>query len=118
MRLRLCSLWKRSSEVSLPFFEFHGAFFIVVDRAILTLGAAERNHLFDDLWQSIRLGADGPRAGNATERPHTALQSLCFFSRQELRGIVDDHNGAVSQNDFAFPREIERHNRNLFHVNV
>src|ERR1700674_4874894 len=107
MRLRSCYLRKETSEVSLPFFDFHGAFFIVVDRAILALRAAERNHLFDDLRQSIRLGADGSRAGNATEGPHAALQFLCFFSRQELRGVIDDHDGAVSQNNFAFPREIE-----------
>src|SRR6266446_10297336 len=114
MHLRVRFLRKRSSEVSLPFFEFHGAFFIVVNSAILALGAAERNHLSNDLWQSVRLGADGTRAGNATERPHSALRCLRYFSRQELRGIVDDHDGAVSQNDFAFPRKIERHNWNLF----
>src|SRR5438445_12076159 len=106
MHLRVRFLRKRSSEVSLPFFEFHGTFFIVVNRAILALGAAERNHLFNDLWQSVRLGADGSRAVNATERPHAALQCLRFFSRQALRAIADDLNVAVSKNDFAFPRQI------------
>src|SRR2546427_7000612 len=101
MHLRVRFLRKRSSEVSLPFFEFHGAFFIVVNRAILALGAAERNHLFNDLWQSVRLGADGSRAGNATERPHAALQCLRFFSRQELDRKSTRLNSSHSQISYA-----------------
>src|SRR6267378_6748452 len=118
MRLRSYSLRKRSSEISLTLLEFHGAFFIVVDGTVFPLRTPEGKHLFDNFRQRIGLGADRSRARNTSEGPHTALQSLCFFSRAELRRVVDYHDGAVSQDNFTLPRKIERHDRNLFHVDV
>src|SRR5260370_24455371 len=109
---------KRASEISLAFLEFHRAFFVVVDGPVFTFGPAERNHFFDDLRQRVGIGTDGWRAGNASEGAHAALEALRFLSPQELRGMVDDHNGTVAKNHIAFLRKIERHDGNLFHVDV
>src|SRR5260370_6525666 len=107
---------KSSSEISLAFLEFHGAFFVVVDGPVFTFGPAERNHFFDDLRQRVGIGTDGSRAGNASEGTHAALEALRFLSRQELPGMVDHLNGSVGKTHIAFLRKVERPGGSLFHV--
>src|SRR5260370_30455978 len=75
-----CPSRKKSSKVSLPLFELHGPFFIVVDGAVFAFRAAERKHFLDDLRHGVGIGADRSPAGNTSERPPPALQPLPFFS--------------------------------------
>jgi hypothetical protein len=59
-----------SLEVALPLLHFHRTFFVVIDRAVLALAAAERNEFLDDLRQRVRFAADGAGAGRAAEGAH------------------------------------------------
>ncbi len=54
-------------EVTFALLDFHGTFLIVIDDAVLALGAAHQLHFIDDLFNRVRLGIDGPGAGAAAE---------------------------------------------------
>src|SRR5277367_191411 len=59
-------------EIALALFDFHGAFLVVIDDAVLTLASPEADQLFDDLGQRIGVGADGAGTRAASERAHAA----------------------------------------------
>src|SRR5664279_4038459 len=59
-------------EIALALLDFHGAFLVVIDDAVLAFAAAELNHLLDDFGQRVGLGTDGPGAIGAAQRAHAA----------------------------------------------
>jgi len=59
-----------------------------------------------------------PVQGTHPRDPHPALHPLRFFSRQELRGMIDHHDRPIAKNHIAFARKIEAHDRDLLHLNV
>src|SRR5882762_5840674 len=112
-----CSRW-RSSEVALALFDLHRAFFVVVDHAVFALRAAERNHLLDNFWNRLRLGSYRPGERTAAERPHAAHDPLFSLAFQYDRVVVDHDDRAVADHDIVLLREIERHDRNFFEMDV
>src|SRR2546429_1057847 len=57
--------------------------------ALPIFGPSEGDHLFNNLWNGIRLGANRACARNAPERAHAALDPLNFFARQKFVARVD-----------------------------
>ena len=117
-RASLVGCWSGSSEITLALLQFHRAFFIVIDGAIFALGTAEGNHLLDNLGERVGLGANRAGARHAAQRPHAADHALRFFARQQLGFIGDDDNGAIANDDVMFAGEIQRHDGNIFQVDV
>src|SRR5277367_5506845 len=70
-------------EITLALLDFHGAFLVVIDHAILALAAAEANQLFDDFWQRVGVGTDCAGAGAASEGAHAAADQLGLFAGEE-----------------------------------
>src|SRR5947208_6250654 len=70
-------------EVTLAFFEFHGAVLIVVDDAELALRVLRYHELLDDLLHGVGVGLDRASARRAAERTHPALDHLRLLARQE-----------------------------------
>src|SRR5882762_5853674 len=112
-----CSRW-RSSEVALALFDLHRAFFVVVDHAVFTLRAAERNHLLNNFGNRVRFGANRTRARNAAERPHAADDPLLLLAFEDDRVVVDHDDRAVADHDIMLLREIERYDGNFLEVDV
>src|SRR5215469_18212358 len=90
----------------------------MVNRAVLSLGASERDHLFNDLWNGIRRGANRARARNAAERPHPAFDSLRLFAGKKLARRVNQHDRAVPHNGLALTSVVKRNDRNVFRMDV
>src|SRR5687768_16229114 len=106
-------------EVSLTLLQLHRAVLIVIDDAQLALGLPSGNQLLDDLRNGIGIGPDGAGARRAAERSHAALDDLRLLAghRDDKRLFLDDQRVAPDD-DLAFLREIERHDGDLFHVDV
>src|SRR5258708_22520883 len=58
-------------EVALALFDFHGAFAVVIDDAILALGVADSHQLGDDFRHRVGCRAYRAAALLASQRPHT-----------------------------------------------
>src|SRR5882762_4630696 len=109
---------QKALEVALALLDFHRAFLVVIDRAIFTLGPAERNHLLDDFGNAIGIRPDRSRARYATERPHAALDGLNLFSWAKLIVRINQNDRAVAHDRLAFFCKIKRHNRDILDVDV
>ena len=94
----------QTSEIALPFFQFHRAFFIVIDGAVFAFRAAERNHLLDNFGKGIGFGADRAGARHATQGAHPALHQFRFFAGQEFLFGVNQHERAVRGPRFRVAR--------------
>src|SRR2546429_1193157 len=86
--------------------------------ALPIFGPSEGDHLFNNLRNGIRLGANRACARNAPERAHAALDPLNFFARQKFVARVDQHDRAVAHDRLAFARVIKRNDGDLFRVDV
>src|SRR5215472_10072005 len=101
-RMRIRRLRRWPSEISLAFLELHGAFFVVIDHAVLSLGPAETHHLFNDRGHRVRVRLDGAGARYAAQRAHAAFDFLRALSRQKPHAVLSQEDGIASPHGFAF----------------
>ena len=109
---------RRHLEIALPLLDFHGAFLVVVDDAVFALGAAELDHLLDDLGDRVGLGADGAGAGSAAERAHAAHDHLRLLAGQQRDVVLDRDQRLAADHHRARLGEVQRHDRDVLQVDV
>ena len=91
----------------------------MIDDTSLALGLAREQHLLDDRRKRIRGALDGARERIAAERPeayHSQLGLLAGLERHSRVVYHDEHVAAA--NDRALPGVVQRHDRNVFTVDV
>src|SRR5258705_6735122 len=93
-------------EIALALLDLHRSFLVVIDRAVFTLGSAERDHLLDNIGNGIGIRPDRSRARHTTERPHAALDGLNLLSGAKLIVWINQNDCAVAHDRPALLRKI------------
>src|SRR4051794_38593747 len=101
------------SEIALALFDFHRSFLIVIDDAVLALGAPYQFHLVDDLFDRVRFGPDGAGAGAAPERAHPAHDHLRPLAGMSDEILLDRNQRTAPHHHFPRFGIVERHDGDI-----
>src|SRR5690349_180531 len=111
--------WRSNLEITFLLFLFHRRRAVVVDHAALTFGAGGEQHLLNDLRQRRRFTLDGAGERIAAERTKAHRLHFRTFAILQRHALVVHHDQrAVTTHDRAWRGEVQRHNGNLFEVDV
>src|SRR5471030_2823057 len=110
-------------EITLTFLFFHRACAIVIDDPALAFGSSRQEHFLNDVGQAGGLGLDRARQRVVAKCAETDFlfddALLVLITEVIEEAIVVDHDpGAIHLDDIAFGREVQRHDRDTFQVDV
>src|SRR5262245_62724183 len=89
---------RQTSEIALSFLEFHGAFLVVIDHAVLALRPAEAGHFVNDLRYSVGVGKDGARTRHTPQGSHAAFDLLRALAWKKMNALLHQQNRIAALN--------------------
>src|SRR5690606_23335809 len=107
------------SEVTLALLGLHRALFVEVDQPALPLAVTREQHFPNDFRQRARARAQRAAQRVAAERAEAhELHARPFAGEQPHALVVHHDQRALALHHRALVREVERHDRDLFQVDV